>query len=190
MIPVSFIWDTRERSVYIKWNGFFSFGRKEGKVLKKMFGLTIPIPPSAASGKIHSPRMRWVYFKEAFSFLREWELKKVEGSLSFPDPMVNGLLYGWLSALETRKVDRKVNPSTPRPKGWGLLRVDPERHLLSCPKGRGLGAVERVNLTINFLGENWCSGEATISPKSLFDHLTGWIFPLLREMKGAAHKHH
>ena len=171
MIPVSFIWDTRKKSVYIKWNGFFSFGWKKGKVLKKMLGLSIPIPPSAASGKVGSPRMRWVYFKEAFSFLKEWKLKKVEGSLSFPDPMVNGLLYGWLSALETGRVSRKIHSSTPRPKGWGL------------------GAVERVNLTINFLGENWFSGEATISPKNLFAHLRGWIFSLLREMKGAAHRH-
>jgi hypothetical protein len=52
MIPVSFIWDTRKRSVYIKWNGFFSLGWEKGKILKKMFGLTIPIPLSGTSGKV------------------------------------------------------------------------------------------------------------------------------------------
>jgi hypothetical protein len=154
MIPVSFVWDTRKESAYIKWNGFFSLGWEEGKVLKKTFGLTIPIPFPAASGRIHSPTMRWAYLKGAFSFLIEWKLRKLEGSLSFPDPMVNGLLYGWLSALEKEKVDRKVN------------------------------------LTINFLGENWCLGEATISPKTLFGHLTGWILPLLKEMRAAAQNYH
>jgi hypothetical protein len=154
MIPVSFIWDTRKRSVYIKWNGFFSLGWEKGRVLKKTFGLTLPIPLSGASGKIHSPSMRWIYLKGAFSFLKGWKLKKVQGSLSFPDPMVNGLLYGCLSALEKEKVDRNIN------------------------------------LTINFVGENWCSGEATISAKTLFGHLKGWILPLVRETRGAAQKHH
>jgi hypothetical protein len=154
MIPISFVWDTRKRSVYIKWNGFFSLGWEKGKVLKKMFGLTIPIPVSTASGKIRSPNMRWVYLKEALSFLKEWELGKVEGSLSFPDPMINGLLYGWLSAIETEKVGQKIN------------------------------------MSINFVGENWCSGEATVPPKALFYRLRKWIFPLLKEIWGAAQKHH
>jgi hypothetical protein len=154
MILVSFVWDTRKKSLYIKWNGFFSLGWEKGRVLKKTFGLTIPVPFSAASGKIHSPTLRWTYLKGAFSFLKGWKLKKVEGSLSFPDPMVNGLLYGWLSAIKTEKVGQKVN------------------------------------MSINFLGKNWCSGEATISAKTLFGHLKGWILPLLRETRGAAQKHH
>ncbi len=153
MIPVSFVWDSRERSLYIKWNGFFSLGWKKGRVLKKTFGLTFPAPFPSASEKIHFPTLRWTYLKEAFSFLKEWKFKKMEGSLSFPDPMVNGLLYGWLCALEKEKVDRNIN------------------------------------LTINFLGENWCSGEATISAKTLFGHLKRWILPLLREAGGAAQKH-
>jgi hypothetical protein len=154
MIPVSFVWDTRKRSLYIKWNGFFSLGWEKGKVLRKTFGLTIPVPFPAASGKIHSPSMRWIYLKGAFSFLKEWKLKKVEGSLSFPDPMVNGLLYGWVSAIKTEKVGQKVD------------------------------------MSINFVGENWCSGEATISAKTLFVHLKEWILPLLWETKSAARKHH
>jgi hypothetical protein len=32
----------------------------------------------------------------------------------------------------------QVDPSTPQPEGWGLLRVDPERRFLPRPKGRGL----------------------------------------------------
>jgi hypothetical protein len=153
MIPVSFVWDTRKRSLHIKWNGFFSLGWEKGRVLKKIFGLTIPIPFPTGSGTIHFPTMRRAYLKEAFSFLKEWKLKKVEGSLSFPDPMVNGLLYGWLSAIKTEKVG------------------------------------QRVDMSINFLGENWCAGEATISGKTLFGHLKRWILPLLREAGGAAQKH-
>jgi hypothetical protein len=39
----------------------------------------------------------------------------------------------------------KVNPSTPRPEGRGLLRVDPERRFFTPPSKAGLGAAEWVN---------------------------------------------
>ena len=54
--------------------------------------------------------------------------------------------------VETAKIDfyildefieDNINPSTPQPEGLDLLRVDPERRL-PRPKGRSLGAVERV----------------------------------------------
>jgi len=35
-------------------------------------------------------------------------------------------------------MELKVNPSTPQPEGWGLLRVDPERRFLSRPKRQRL----------------------------------------------------
>ncbi len=38
----------------------------------------------------------------------------------------------------------KVNPSTPRPEGQGLLRVDPEPRFLTSSLKTGLGAAERV----------------------------------------------
>jgi hypothetical protein len=38
----------------------------------------------------------------------------------------------------------KVNPSTPRPEGRGLLGVDPERRFFTPPSKAGLGAAERV----------------------------------------------
>jgi hypothetical protein len=85
--------------------------------------------------------------KEAFSFLAQWKVKKGEAIVSLPDPMMNGCLYGWLSALETVNRDRKIN------------------------------------VTINFLGENRFSGEATLSLKAFFHYLKGWIFILLRENK-------
>jgi hypothetical protein len=42
--------------------------------------------------------------------------------------------------------DGIVNPSTPRPKGRGLLGVDPERCLFIPPSKAGLGAAERVKV--------------------------------------------
>jgi hypothetical protein len=41
-----------------------------------------------------------------------------------------------------------VNPSTPRPEGQGLLRVDPEPRFLTPSLKTGLGAAERVNKII------------------------------------------
>lgn len=151
MIPVSFIWDTRKRSIQVKWNGFFSFGWENGKVLKKVVGIPIPFDIRVKGRRMDLRGMRWIYLKRVFFLLKEWELKKVEGALSFPDPMVNGVLYGWLSVLETGRVNR------------------------------------RVNLSINFRGENWFTGEATISPKVLFYHLRR-ILPLFRERRGAAQR--
>jgi len=38
----------------------------------------------------------------------------------------------------------QVNPSTPRAKGWDLLRVDPEPRPFTPSLKTGLGAAERV----------------------------------------------
>jgi hypothetical protein len=133
MTPISLTWDSREKVILIKWNGFFSFGWKEGKRVKTIFKIPIPYRPGAKRDKkIHFPRVRWIYLKEVFSVLREWKLKRAEGTLSFQDPMVNGILYGCLSTFGPKKENRNIN------------------------------------VTINFLGENWCSGEGTISPKVAF----------------------
>jgi hypothetical protein len=47
--------------------------------------------------------------KGILSFLTKWRLNKVEVALSFPDPMVNGILCGWASAIETRKANRRIH---------------------------------------------------------------------------------
>lgn len=146
MIPISLHWDTRKGSILIQWNNFFSMGWKNRKVLTKLIGFTIPL--GSGPKKIHVRVAQRVYLKEAIGFLKEWEIKRVEGTVSFADPMVNGLLYGLSNIIETWNGSRKIH------------------------------------LTVNFLGENWCSGEATISPKRLFDHLRRWIFPLFREVRG------
>jgi hypothetical protein len=148
MIPISLCWDTRKRSLQLKWNGFISSGWENGKISTKMVGIPIPIRMKRKkiqlSGRLP---IRWVYLKGIFSFLTKWRLNKVEGTLSFPDPMVNGILYGWMSAFQTGRIDRKID------------------------------------VTVNFIGENWCRGEATFSLKGLFYQLKKWIFPMIREMR-------
>jgi hypothetical protein len=148
MIPISLILDTREKVILMKWNGFFSFAWKNGRRVKTIFRIPIPHRFGAKrETKTHLPQMRWTYLKEFFSFLRKWELRRVEGTLSFQDPMVNGILYGWLSVMGARKENRAID------------------------------------LTVNFLGENWCSGEATVSPKVAFHCLKRWISCFLRRVK-------
>jgi hypothetical protein len=44
-----------------------------------------------------------------------------------------------------------VNPSTPRPEGQGLLRVDPEWRFSTLPSKARLGAAEWVNKYLNEL---------------------------------------
>ena len=108
MIPISLCWDTRTRSVLLKWNGFISSGWENGKIRVKILGLSLPIPLKRKGvqpfGKLP---IRWIYLKEILSFLSKWKLKKAEGTLSFPDPMVNGVLYGWISVLQAERSDRK-----------------------------------------------------------------------------------
>jgi hypothetical protein len=149
MIPISLCWDTQKRSVLLKWNGFVSSGWENGKISTKIFGLPIPLPLKKKKGQPPSQLpIRWIYLKGIFSFLTKWKVKKVEGTLSFPDPMINGILYGWISAIQTGRANQKAH------------------------------------VTVNFLGENGCRGEVTLSLKILFHHLRSWVFPLSREMRG------
>jgi len=55
-------------------------------------------------------------------------------------------------SAEIIRILRKVNPSTLRPKGRGLLRVDPEPRSFTPSSKTGLGAAERVN-------KNWKSSK-------------------------------
>jgi hypothetical protein len=149
MIPISLNWDTRKRCLLLKWNGLISSGWRYGKMSMRILGL--PIPLLLKKKRIRSPvklPVQWIYLKGIFSFLTGWKLKKLEGTFSFPDPMVNGVLYGWMSAFGTQK------------------------------------ATGKIHLTVNFLGENWCRGQATLSLKALFHHIRSWIFPLIRGMRG------
>ena len=148
MIPISLKWDTRKRSVLLKWDGFISSGWEKGRMMAKILGLPVPLPLKNKGIQLPSRvPIRWIYVKGIFSFLTKWKVKKVEGTLSFPDPMLNGILYGWMSAAQTERAERKIY------------------------------------ITVNFVGENWCRGEFTVSLRILFHHFRSWIYPLIREMR-------
>ncbi len=155
MIPISFWWTARKRSASLKVDGFVSSEWENRKLTAKI--LRMPIPLSLTKEKTRFsgiPPVRWLYLKGIFSFLTEWKIKKVGGTLSFPDPMVNGILYGWMSAA----------------------RAAANRD-------------GKIDVTVNFSGENWLKGEFTISLKTLFHHFRSWIYPLIREMRvGKAQK--
>ncbi|MGZ3525049.1 MAG: hypothetical protein ACXU9L_09685 [Thermodesulfobacteriota bacterium] len=109
MIPISFWCDARKRSASLEVDGFVSAKWENGEMTTKI--LRIPIPFSLKKEKIRLfgiPPARWSYVKGVFSFLTEWKIKKVEGTLSLPDPMMNGIFYGWMSVIQTREPDRKV----------------------------------------------------------------------------------
>jgi hypothetical protein len=62
-------------------------------------------------------------------------------------PQFKGFKYLLTSLLEKFET---VNPSAPQPKGWGLLRVDPEQRFSTLPSKARLGAVERVNILATY----------------------------------------
>jgi hypothetical protein len=66
--------------------------------------------------------------------------QKYAEKLSFPKSQV--------SKHPSASRRKRVNPSTPRPEGQGLLRVDPEPRFLTPSLKTGLGAAERVNVRL------------------------------------------
>jgi hypothetical protein len=109
MIPISFWWNSRDRSASIKLDGLVSSEWKSGRMTTKILG--IPIFFSLTKKTIRFsriPPIRWIYLRGFFSFLSKGKLKKLEGTLSFSDPMVNGVVYGWMSAVQAGKPDRKI----------------------------------------------------------------------------------
>ena len=109
MIPISLSWDTQRKSALLRWNGFVSSGWESGKVMMKILGISIPLPMKKKKIRFDGrPPIRWRYLKGFFYFLTEWKIKRVEGTVSIPDPMVNGILYGWMSAIQTSKPDRRI----------------------------------------------------------------------------------
>ena len=150
MIPISFWWNARKRSVSSKLDGVFSAEWKNGKLTTKILGIAIPLSLIKHKTRFSGiPPVRWLYLKGIFSFLKGWKMKRVEGTVSFPDPMVNGILYGWMSAAR-------------------------------AAGDRG----EKLDITVNFLGENWLKGKFAFSLKTLIHHFRNWIYPLIREMRG------
>lgn len=112
MIPISFGCDVRKRSAWIKADGLASAELENGRAKAKILNISVPFPRRKPKSKLFGVLpVKWKYLKGIFSFLKEWKLKKVEGTLSLPDPMINGVLYGWMSALQTRGPDRIINLS-------------------------------------------------------------------------------
>ncbi|MGB9629981.1 MAG: hypothetical protein ACPL6D_15100, partial [Thermodesulfobacteriota bacterium] len=91
--------------------------------------------------------IRWFYIKNGLSFITQWRIERLEGTISFQDPMINGVLHGWLSAIG------------------------------------GINPRQRFSVTVNFLGKNNFSGQASTPPRVLFTHLRRWILPLFYEMR-------
>jgi len=65
--------------------------------------------------------------------------------LRLGEPLARREQRGIISKGVKRFIENKVNPSTPQPKCWGLLRVDPERRFTQRPKGRSLAAPKGSN---------------------------------------------
>ena len=138
---ISFSWDTRQSSVILKWSKLVSLEWTKGKAFVRVLGLPIPLAREALRS---SDEFRLTHVKEAARFIREWRLDDLEGSFSFPDPMVNGVLYGLGEVFD-------------------LGQEHPKR-----------------KVTVNFVGENWLSGEASLSNVTLLRQLAAWVLPLIR----------
>ncbi len=145
MIPVKLLWDTRRRSILVRWNRLVSFEWGGGRPSIKVLCIRKSLKP----GRREIPgRFRLAHLRETLSFLSKWKLDRVEGTISLPDPMLNGMLYGWLDTF---------NQNSPK---------------------------RRFNVTINFLGENWIAGEASISPWAWFRYLRKFMpFPRFKREK-------
>jgi len=59
-----------------------------------------------------------------------------------PSLVIQGLSCNLEKVLS--QLENYVNPSAPQPKGWGPLRVDPERRFSTPLSNAGLGAAERI----------------------------------------------
>jgi len=106
VIPFSFSWDTRRKRICIKWDGLFSIYREMGKNFIKVFGLRFHF--FVRRRRTNFP-FRLVYLRDIYSFISKWKIREAEVSLSFQDPMFNGILYGLANALDKVRGSRKIN---------------------------------------------------------------------------------
>ncbi len=97
MSAFKFIWDTRKRLLTFNWNRLFSVGWEGGRSILRVLGIPIRFRPKL--NRVGLP-IRWFYIKNVLSFLTQWRLERLEGTISSKDPMFNGVLFGLLSAIE------------------------------------------------------------------------------------------
>lgn len=112
MIPISFKWNTQDKSFSIQWGGGIGAEWREGRVSIRILGGTVPFPIGRV--RVEPPRrfpIRWVYLKGMFSFITDWRIKEIEGAISFQDPMINGVLYGWANVVRSWNPDQKIHLS-------------------------------------------------------------------------------
>lgn len=109
MIPISFWCNARKRVASLKVDGFVSFEWKNGEMTTRVLEMPLSLFQRKEKTQLFGfPPARWSYLKGMLSFLARWKIKRMEGTFSLPDPMTNGVLYGWMSALQAREADRKV----------------------------------------------------------------------------------
>lgn len=106
MIKSSLFLDKKEKSLSIYPNRLFAIVVEKWKVYIKIMGLKMPF--SITRERIYIPK-KFIYLKKGYSFLRKWRIKQIEADLSLSDPMVNGVLYGTMRAIETLRMDQRFN---------------------------------------------------------------------------------
>lgn len=96
MISISFSWDTEKRMASIRWNCIGSLEWREGAVEIKAFRFPLPVQIRFKQEKVPNigVLLRWRYIKGLFSLLKDLKIHEVEATVSLPDPMINGILYG------------------------------------------------------------------------------------------------
>ncbi len=105
MIQSSISLAKKERIFFIGFSKFLSLLVDNEKVYIRIMGIKIPFPFKRR--RIYIPK-KLVYIKKGYSFLRKWKVKEIEADISFSDPMINGIAYGMMSAIDTIKIDQRV----------------------------------------------------------------------------------
>lgn len=105
MIQSSLFLDKSERTFFLRFNRLLSFMMENGKVFIKIMGFKIPF--LTPNQRIYIPK-KLIYLNKGYSFLRQWRLKKIALEVSFSDPMMNGITYGIMKAVEAIKGEQRV----------------------------------------------------------------------------------
>ncbi len=106
MIPFSFYWDTQRQWIGLKWDGLFSIYRERGGNFVKIFGLRFPLPVKERKIRF---QMQFLSLKDIYSFISKLRIRKADVGISYPDPVINGILYGLAGALKMDEGRGRVN---------------------------------------------------------------------------------
>lgn len=106
MIQFSFYLDSGNSKLLIRFNRFLSFLRDRGKIYIRVFGIDIPILLKIKDFIIP---LKIKYMKRWYLFIRQLKVKRIDANISFNDPMLNGIAYGIVSALDALGRDHRLN---------------------------------------------------------------------------------